>query len=60
MGNVLYWIGGAVLFGLISGGFYTWMSPRRANMKRLFLKSAAIYTVIGLALVWILWIVAKE
>lgn len=59
MGNALYWICGAVLFGLISGGFYTWMSPRKSDRRRLFLKSAAIYTLIGLALVWVLWMVAK-
>ncbi|MDE6860847.1 MAG: hypothetical protein K2J65_10605 [Duncaniella sp.] len=60
MGNALYWIAGAVLFGLISAGFYTWLSARKRDKAGLFLKSTLIYTVIGLAIVWILFIVAKE
>ncbi|MDE6116493.1 MAG: hypothetical protein K2O30_03560 [Duncaniella sp.] len=60
MGNALYWIAGAVLFGLISAGFYTWMSTRKSGKTGLFLRSALVYTVIGLAIVWIMFIVAKE
>ncbi len=60
MGNPLYWICGALLFGIISAGFYTWMSPRKSGWKRLFLRSLMAYSAIGIVIVRILFIVSKE
>ncbi len=54
MGRLIYWIIAAIVFGIISGALYTWMSPRRERRVRLMLRSMAIYSAIALAAVYVL------
>lgn len=60
MGNPLYWIIGAWLFGIISAALYAWLSPRSKNRKGLFLRSTLVYTAVGLLIVWILFMISRE
>lgn len=57
MGDIIYWIFAAILFGIVSGGLYTWMSPRRERRLRLMFRSMAIYAVLGLIAVYIIFLV---
>lgn len=54
MGRLLYWIIAAIIFGLLSGGLYTWMSPRKERRLILVLRSMAVYTAIALVVVYII------
>ncbi|MCM1164081.1 MAG: hypothetical protein NC339_07530 [Muribaculaceae bacterium] len=56
MGNLFYWILAAFIFGILSGGLYTWMSPRRGQFKRLILRSVAAYSAVALGIVYILYV----
>ncbi|MCI9284478.1 MAG: hypothetical protein HFJ91_01435 [Muribaculaceae bacterium] len=58
MGNFFYWILAAVLFGVLSGALYTWMSPRRERRVRLMLRSMAFYAIFGFVVVYIISLVA--
>ncbi len=58
MGNIFYWILAAFAFGIVSGGLYTWMSPRRRGWRRLLLRSCAAYTLVALCIVYVLFLVA--
>lgn len=55
MGNILIWISAAVVYGLMCGGVYTWTSSRRSGTWRLFWRSAAAFTVVGLFIVGLLF-----
>ncbi len=55
MGNVMLWILAAVVYGLVCGGVYTWTSRRRKGTWSLYIRSAAAFTVAGLAMVGILF-----
>lgn len=55
MGPLRYWLLAAVVFGILSGSLYTWMSPRRKGWARLWAVSSTVYTLIGLAVVWLLF-----
>lgn len=57
MGNIIYWILAALLFGILSGALYTWMSPRKERRLRLMLRSMAFYALFGLAVVYIISLV---
>ncbi|MDE5725211.1 MAG: hypothetical protein K2L91_00595 [Duncaniella sp.] len=54
MGNMIYWLLASILFGVVSGALYTWMSPRRERRLPLMLRSMAIYTVLGMVVVYII------
>lgn len=57
MGEMIYWMAAAVVFGIVSGGLYTWMSPRRSTTwPVLWLRSAAVYTAIAAAIVYVLFL----
>lgn len=59
MGPIWWWLLGAVGFGLLSGALYTWMSPRRGGgWVRLFIRSSLAYTLLGLAIVWVLFMLS--
>ncbi|MDE5785390.1 MAG: hypothetical protein K2H98_02560 [Duncaniella sp.] len=55
MGNVLIWILAAVVYGLMCGGVYTWTSSRRSGTWSLFCRSAAVFTIVGLCIVALLF-----
>ncbi|MDE5728441.1 MAG: hypothetical protein K2F86_09520 [Duncaniella sp.] len=54
MGNISYWIAGAVLFGLVAGGLYTWLSPRLSGWMWLFVRSSLMYMAVALCMVFLL------
>ncbi len=54
MGNMLYWLLAAIVFGIVSGGLYTWMSPRRERRLQLMLRSMAIYTFVGMVVIYVI------
>ena len=57
MGRIIYWLAAAVVFGIVSGALYTWMSPRRsASWLRLWLTSTVVYTVIAAAIVYVMFL----
>lgn len=58
MGNIFYWILAALVFGIVSGVLYTWMSPRRKGWRILLLRSCAAYTVVALAIVYVIFLLA--
>ncbi|MDE6466834.1 MAG: hypothetical protein K2L44_09040 [Duncaniella sp.] len=51
---MIYWLLASILFGVVSGALYTWMSPRRERRLPLMLRSMAIYTVLGMVVVYII------
>ena len=59
MGNICLWIAAAVVYGIACGGVYTWMSSRRCGTWRLFLRSSISFTIVGLAIVYILYRIFK-
>lgn len=59
MGEVEYWLLAAIAFGVISAGFYTWLSSGRSNRLWLFIRSAITYTVIAFAIIWIIFKIAN-
>lgn len=61
MGNILYWIAASILFGLVAGGLYTWLSPRNSGRWAwLFVRSSFLYMLFALACVGILTLVAQS
>ncbi len=54
MGRLVYWILAAILFGILAGGLYTWMSPRKERRLVLALRSMAVYSAIALLAVYII------
>ena len=54
MGEIRYWILAAILFGVISGALYTWMSPRKERWLGLMFRSMAIYSAVALGAVYLL------
>lgn len=56
MGNLFYWILASFVFGLFAGLLYTWMSPRHTRWQRLLMRSAAAYTAIALAIVYVMFL----
>jgi hypothetical protein len=60
MGKLEYWILATIAFGLISAGFYTWLSPRRKGAWLwVFIRSAVAYILVGMAVVWLLFKIAN-
>lgn len=59
MGSLVYWILASAAFGIISAGFYTWLSAGLTNRARLFVRSFISYTAIALIGVWMLFKIAN-
>ncbi len=60
MGQTWIWILTAVVYGLICGGVYTWTSWRRQGTWRLFARSSVAFTLLGLAIVGILFMLLES
>lgn len=54
MGPTIMWILAAIVYGILCGGVYTWLSPRRKGTWPLFFRSTAVFAAVGLVIVWIL------
>jgi len=59
MSNLWIYIVMAMSYGIIAGGVYTWMSPRRRGNWRMMLRSTGVYTIVGVFLVWLFYLVFK-
>ncbi len=61
MGNILYWIAAAILFGIVAGGLYTWLSPRNsARWVWLLVRSSFLYFLFALFCVGVVSLVAQS
>lgn len=49
----------AVVYGIVCGGVYTWLTPRRVGTWRLMLRSTLWFTLVGAVLAWLFYIVFK-
>lgn len=55
MGTPGFWIAYSVIFGLLAGALYTWVSGRRHKWWSLLLRAWAVYTLLALLGVWLLY-----
>lgn len=49
----------AIVYGIICGGVYTWMSRRRVGTWRLMLRSTLWFTALGAVLSWMSYLILK-
>ncbi|MCM1520583.1 MAG: hypothetical protein NC098_07330 [Lachnoclostridium sp.] len=59
MGETSLWIVAAICYGIVCGGVYTWLSPRRSGSWKMFFTSTIIFAIVGLLIVWLLFKVLK-
>lgn len=49
----------AVAYGVVCGGVATWLSPRRRGTWAMMGRYTAIFTIVGLVLAWVCYIILK-
>ena len=60
MGSLIIWLLAAIIYGVLCGGVYTWLSPRRIGSWRLFIRSSLWFTVVGIVIVALLMSIFKS
>lgn len=60
MGSLLIWLLAAIIYGVLCGGVYTWLSPRRIGSWRLFIRASLWFTVVGIVIVALLMSIFKS
>lgn len=49
----------AVVYGIICGGVYTWISPRRRGSWPVMLRSTLLFTLLGLLMAGVIYFVLR-
>ena len=49
----------AIVYGIVCGGVYTWVSPHRRGTWRMMLRATGIFTIVGIVIAVILYEIFK-
>lgn len=49
----------SVAYGIVCGGVYTWISPRRRGSWRVMWRSTALFTLLGAVMAAVLYLVFR-